>query len=388
MREPELITDEDALARLVPRIGRARRIGVDVEANGLFAYRARLCTLQIAIETDAGAEIAVVDTLAVDVAPLRGVLGPDGPLKVLHDLTFDAELLAGAGAPLGRVRDTSIAARFLGHEATGLGSVLERELGVVVDKSLQQHDWGKRPLSEAAMRYLATDVAHLLSLDETLTERAASLGILEEVEEESRHRARQAEGRLIDTQPGYTRIKHASTLSTWAERAALRRLHELRERLAEEADVPSYRILPSELLLALCRDKPRSAGAFRAMVERRRPGLSADAWCDALRRGLEEGDVPEEDKVHFERPAPPPELALRRRRREGQLQAWRKGEAARRGVAEQAVLPGHCVHSLAQVLAEVTEREARRAAIVRVPGLGEKRLGAYLDAWLDLEEIV
>lgn len=387
MRAPEIITDDLGLSKLAERLERVDRIAVDVEANGLFAYRANLCTLQLAFEGPDGHEIAVVDTLAVDVAPLRRALGEEGPLKVLHDLTFDAELLAGSGAPLGRVRDTSVAARFLGHEATGLGSVLERELGVTLDKSMQQYDWGKRPFSDAAMEYLAGDVAHLLSLDALLSERARGADILEEVEEESRHRARQAGARLLDTQPGYTRIKHATTLSTWVERAILRRVCALRERLAESADVPSHRVMPSELMLQICRAKPDSPRAFRALVERRRPGLSAEEWCEAVRRGIEDGDVPEEDKVYFERPSVLPAFAERRRRREGQVQAWRKAEALRRGVNEQAVLPGHCAHAVAHALAtEITAGE-RREAICRLPGLGEKRLALYLDAWLAFEEL-
>jgi ribonuclease D len=387
VRFPVLVTDDVALGALAERLGGASRIAVDVEANGMYAYRPRLCTVQIAVRIEDRVEIAVVDTLAVDVGPLRDVLGADGPLKVLHDLTFDAELLAGAGAPLGRVRDTSVAARFLGHEATGLGTVLEKELGVSVDKSLQQHDWGRRPISEAEMTYLATDVAHLLSLDDRLTERARTLDILDEVEIESSHRARQSETRLADPQPAYTRVKHATSLATWLERAVLRRVYAVRERLAEEADVPAHRIVSNEMLLQLCRDKPTSAGAFRAIVERRRPGLAPEPFCHAVRQGLADGDVPPEDRVWFERPALPIEVTQRRRRREGQLQTWRRSEAQRRGVSEQAILPGHCLQAVARILADVADLEERRARIVEVPALGEKRLAAYLEAWLAFEEI-
>lgn len=389
MRDPELITDSRALEALALRLAAAERIAIDVEANGLFAYRAQLCTLQLALTTDGELEVVLIDTLAVDLGPLRTALGEEGPLKVLHDLTFDAELLASVGVPLGRVRDTSVAARFLGHEATGLANVLERELGITIDKSLQQHDWGKRPLTDAALAYLASDVAHLLALDETLAERARAAEILEEIEEESRHRARQAEARLLDLQPAYTRIKNACSLPTWAERAVLRRVHAVREELASAGDVPSYRVMPSDMLLHLCRAKPASAEAFRAVVARRRPDLDPEAWLLAVERGLRDGDVPEDDKAHFERPTMHPLLVERRRRRDGQVHAWRKAESVRRGVPEQAILPGHCAHGVAQALAEVHPDEAsKREALSRVPGLGEKRLRTYLDAWLAFEELV
>jgi ribonuclease D len=389
MLEPELITDAAALEALAPRLARAERIAVDVEANGLFAYRARLCTLQLAMETDGELTIVLVDTLAIDIAPLRAALGESGPLKVLHDLTFDAELLASVGTPLGRVRDTSVAARFLGHEATGLANVLDRELGITIDKSLQQHDWGKRPLTEAALAYLASDVAHLLALDARLAERALEADILEEIEEESRHRARQAGARLLDMQPAYTRIKHASTLPTWGERAILRRVHAVREDLASARDVPSHRIMPSDMLLQLCRAKATTVEAFRAIVERRRPDLDPSAFLAAVAQGLHDGDVPEEDKVYFERPTVNPLLVERRRRRDGQVHAWRKAESARRGVSEQAILPGHCAHGVAQALAEIhPDDESKRDALTRVPGLGDKRLRSYVEAWLAFEDLV
>ena len=38
--------------------------------------------------------------VVVDVAPLGPTLGPGGPVKVLHDLTFDARMLLDAGVLL------------------------------------------------------------------------------------------------------------------------------------------------------------------------------------------------------------------------------------------------------------------------------------------------
>src|SRR5262249_3834526 len=147
------------------RARRAARVAVDVESNGLFVYRAALCVLQLAWPEDGRIVVAVVDPIAVSIAPLTALFSATGPVKVLHDLTFDARLLAEAAAPLSRVRDTSVAARLLGRKATGLAALLAEELGVAHDKRLQQHDWARRPLREAEIDYLAGDVRHLLELD-------------------------------------------------------------------------------------------------------------------------------------------------------------------------------------------------------------------------------
>src|SRR5690606_33473217 len=77
--------------------------------------------------------------------------------------------------------------------------------------------------------------------------------------------------------------------------------------------------------------------------------------------------------------APPaPEERARRKAREKALSAWRREEAARRGVDEQAVLPGHCLRKLAS--AELTTRES----LAQIEGFGEKRLALYGDALLSL----
>src|SRR5262249_25111497 len=149
-------------------------IGLDVEADGLFAYRAHLCTLQLALypsppadsndrEASSGEppEIVIVDALAVHPAPLADLLGPHGPPKILHDLTFDARMLQGVGITVGNVVDTSVVARLLGRKATGLASLLETELGVRVAKQFQQHDWRIRPIGDSELDYLADDVRHL-----------------------------------------------------------------------------------------------------------------------------------------------------------------------------------------------------------------------------------
>src|SRR5215204_4853855 len=97
-----------ALKAIVARMRTATAIALDVEADGLFAYRPQLCTMQLAWQEADRVQVAVVDTLAVPADMLAPLLGACGPIKVLHDLTFDARLLAEAGAPLGNVRDTSV----------------------------------------------------------------------------------------------------------------------------------------------------------------------------------------------------------------------------------------------------------------------------------------
>src|SRR5215471_14592865 len=181
-------TRADEVARAAARFAGAPKVAFDLESNGLFAYKATICTVQLGAE----GEVFVVDALVAPLEPLRDLLSDKGPLKVVHDVAFDARMLAERGIRLGNCHDTSIAARMLGRTSTGLATLLLGELGVAVDKTLQSHDWGKRPFDAAALTYLATDVLHLDALDDALWAAIDGAGISEEVHEETRYRLKTA----------------------------------------------------------------------------------------------------------------------------------------------------------------------------------------------------
>ncbi|WP_438031246.1 HRDC domain-containing protein [Sorangium sp. So ce233] len=375
-----LVERDDDLARLVERAARAEALAVDVEANGLFRYRPRLCTVQLAFREGDGIAVAVVDALRTPVAPLAPLLGASGPPKVLHDLTFDARMLAEAGAPLAGARDTSVAARMLGCAATGLAALLLSELGVTIDKQLQQHDWGRRPLASAELRYLADDVLHLLALDARLAERGRALGIEDEIAEECAYKLATALGPPRDPRPAYARIKGAQALDPEG-RAILRRLVAAREAAAEEADLPAFKIVGSEVLLELAQRRPARADDVRAVrgAAAGRAATCVAAWLRAIEQGRSDGDVPEEERALFLQVRPPRRELAARRAMETRITGWRRAEAKARKVDEQVVLPGHCAQELVEIaLAAGNAGDAAvAAAIARIPGLGARRLARY-----------
>ena len=134
---------ESTLAAIVEALQGVDRVGLDVEGNGFHAYRAELCVLQLAWQGADGVEIAIVDPFVVDLDPLAPIFGDDGPLKVLHDLTFDARLLDDFGLRLSHVHDTAVMAQLLGVQKSGLASLVEAHFGVVLSKTLQDHDWAE-----------------------------------------------------------------------------------------------------------------------------------------------------------------------------------------------------------------------------------------------------
>lgn len=342
-----LLDDAAALEPLVSRLRRASSIGFDSEGDGYYRYRARLCVLQFGWEEPQSDELQVglVDGLAeLPFARLAPVLGPDGPEKVIHDATFDLRLLASRGLPLDHVFDTAAAARLLGEPTTGLAGLLERHLGIELagKKKQQLADWGERPLPEERFPYLMDDVRHLGALADALRAKVAEADLVDEVDEEIRHvlvRARDPE----DPKPPWVRLKGIKDLDPEGQ-AIARALALLRERWAEERDVPPARVLSHGALIELARRRPGHRRGLERMRAAR--GLDHRELLDAIQDGRDAG-APPEDELAVLKPKPlPPDVRTIRRAREKALRGWRKAEAERREVSEQAVLPAHCLREL------------------------------------------
>jgi ribonuclease D len=372
-----LVATRDALARAVEALGAAKVLALDAESNGLHAYRATLCTLQLAAagDDDRVVEVFVVDPIALGddaLAPLGPLLGPAGPPKLVHDLAFDARILAQHRLTLARVIDTSILARFLGETSTGLAALVAR-YGVTLSKELQQHDWGRRPLAPEVLPYLAADVAWLPRLARELGDAARAKGVLEDVEEEVRYRlaCALAAGDEDDPRPPYARIKGAGQLDAPAL-AALRELAVAREAIARKQDVPPFKVVANDVLLELAKRRPGTLDAVRAIrgLDRGRGAACVRPFFEGLARAEAAGAIPPEEHAAFfaKKPSPPREQLESRRAREHRLSAFRRAAAKARAVDEQAVLPGHCLQDLADAAPQTLDD------LPAIAGLGAHRI--------------
>jgi ribonuclease D len=358
-------TTRAELEGLARAMGSSARVALDVESDGMFAYRARVCTVQLAT----GGTAAIVDALATPLDPLAELLGEAGPIKIVHDVAFDARMLASTGIFLGNVLDTSIAARLLGRTATGLATLARAELGIEIDKTLQHHDWRERPLLDSHVEYLARDVAHLEALADVLWREVAERGIEQEVLEETRYRVATAiaAAREPEHALAYAGAKGFDRLGP-LERAVFRRLFAARDAAAATLDVPAARAIATDALVAMARARPRDLESLGKMhVPRERLRAFGAALLEAIRQGVDDGDLPADERRELDAPRPPREALARRRAREAALTSWRRSEAKRRSVDEQVVLPGHCLKALAE--RDDVEVEAIRAS----PGFGACR---------------
>ena len=142
-------------------------LAVDTEAASFHRYLDRVYLLQISSRE----ETAVVDPLAT------GGLGPDrraarrpGDRDRLprRRLRPAAARTASTASRRQHLFDTRIAAQLLNEPGIGLAALLEKYLGVRLDKRFQRADWSARPLSPEMLAYAAADTHYLPQLRDIL----------------------------------------------------------------------------------------------------------------------------------------------------------------------------------------------------------------------------
>src|SRR6185503_4244766 len=104
---------------------------------------------------------------------------------VFHDADYDLRLLGNEyGFRGSNLFDTRIAAQLLNEPGVGLAALLEKYLGVRLDKRYQRADWSARPLTSEMLEYAAADTRHLPALRDLLRNQLQARGRLEWAEEE------------------------------------------------------------------------------------------------------------------------------------------------------------------------------------------------------------
>jgi ribonuclease D len=334
------------LIRLAERLRGERSIAIDTETNALHAYRERLCLVQLSVpERD-----FIVDPLALaDLSPLGVLLADPAIEKVLHDAEYDVLTLRRLQPfELRGLFDTKVAAAALGLPGLGLQALLADLLDVRIDKRLQCSDWGARPLSRGQLEYARGDTRHLLALADRLRaelERAPALCRLEFAAECRRLESVVPEPRRFDPEE-FWRIRGCERLDP-VQRRALRELFVARHRIADRDDVPAFKVLGNDVLLALARALPADE---TALLET--PGVPhklALRWRNTILHALSRA------KKLAPIPGPPPrngdgvaELDATARGAYEALRRWRKKTADARRTDPSLVLPRPLMLRLAQ----------------------------------------
>lgn len=272
------------LEELIDELADEPAYALDTEFHRERTYFPKLALLQVAWSGG----IALVDPLAVDVAPFSRVLRSD-VLAVLHAADQDLEVLERAcGCVPTRMFDTQLAAGFLGLSTPSLSSLVERMLGLRLEKGDQLTDWTRRPLTDAQRRYAAGDVRYLLELHELIGGRLEVLGRRAWAEEECAIVLRRSRSPVVPEE-AWWRLKHARQLHR-RERGVAQQVAAWRERRAQLLDQPTRFVL-SDLALVSITHRPPATRAELDQVRnfdvRQLGNSGVSELLEAIATGLE-----------------------------------------------------------------------------------------------------
>ncbi|MEY3196991.1 MAG: hypothetical protein RLZZ59_359 [Pseudomonadota bacterium] len=157
----------EKLTQLDEKVTSAQYIAIDTEFIRRNTYYAKLSLIQLAF----GNDIYVIDSIAADVSVLWKKIATSNAIKIIHSGRQDIELLNHLFSVMpNNIFDTQIAAGICGFSRTESYAELCKTIcNIELDKSLQDTNWLKRPLTKNMLEYAAIDVKYLHQIYEHFT---------------------------------------------------------------------------------------------------------------------------------------------------------------------------------------------------------------------------
>ncbi len=266
-----IVDTDEQLDEVVDQLLDTDRYAIDTEFHRERTYYPQLALIQIAWPGD----LVLIDPIAVDPEPLAEVFRSTDVEAVLHACSQDLEVLElVAGAAPSRIFDTQIAAAFVGMRTPSLASLHDQLLGLKLPKANRLTDWLRRPLEPEQQAYAASDVAHLLEIQDLLIDQLEDNGRLAWADDEC-ELARTKGLSVRKPEEAWLRIKEARSLGARA-RTAAQQLAAWRERSAQDRTIPVRHVLPDLAIVALAQKAPsdpadvgRTRGLERRGVSKR-----------------------------------------------------------------------------------------------------------------------
>jgi ribonuclease D len=274
-----VIDTERKLAAFLPVLRAATWVAMDTEADSLHAYPEKVCLIQI---STVSGEVLIDPLARVNLGPLLEALS--GHELIMHGADYDLRLLRKHHEFVPRaVFDTMLAARLLGLRQFGLSHLVEKYLGVKLEKALQKANWAMRPLTERMDRYARNDTRHLKPLADRLENELRAKGRLVWQRESCARLIRDSTSERPADSDRVWRIKGSHTLERPAL-AILRELWQWREKEAVAANKPPYFVMSHEGLV-----KAAAAAAAAQPIEPFLPRHISDRRRGALMKAITHG---------------------------------------------------------------------------------------------------
>ncbi|MEX2380843.1 MAG: HRDC domain-containing protein [Opitutales bacterium] len=279
-----LITRQTELEAFLRRIEPVDEIALDTEADNMYHYRNRICLFQVRAED----EIVLIDPLSnLKLDSFFERIREKALL--MHGSDFDLRLMFEriGFSPL-RLFDTMLAAQLLGRTKIGLGSLVEDYCEVSLPKGHQKSDWSQRPLPGKMLLYAAQDVQYLFEIKETMQKELEERGRMEWFRQRCQWQIEVGALGFGERDEHSWRIPGSRTLAGRGL-ACLYELWTWRERAAEKADLPPFKILNNPYLLEIAKaveKKKKPTDDWHKVVPPKILGRHGAALEKAVERGF------------------------------------------------------------------------------------------------------
>lgn len=338
---------KEQLEQLCRQAKNAGVVALDTEADSFHSYRSKICLLQLSF---AGRQV-LIDPLTLsreDLSPLGELLADPAVCKILHGADYDLRMLQkDFGFFLKNLADTQAAAQVLGEKQTSLAALLDKELGVKLEKDFQRANWALRPLNVEMLAYAAADTRYLEELLERLSQRLQQLGRMAWWQEECANLEQVVYQPPAPDPWSFLRVKGARELPPEAL-GRLSVLWQFREQVAQKLNISPFRILSNETLLRLASQCPSHLQALKNT-----PGVSGAfvrRWGRELLRSLERTEA-------LSLPEPLPGARDRARERKvGKLRRVRDAVAQELGLEPGFLAPRATLEAVAEILPQTFEQ--------------------------------
>lgn len=335
--DPVWVATQQDLMDMTGIISAEPVLAIDTESNSLFAYRERVCLVQISTpHCD-----YLVDPIAIaDLSPLAPIFANRAQQKIFHAAEYDVICLKrDYRFEIHNIFDTMIAARILGEPQVGLGSLLSTYFLLNLDKRYQRADWAKRPIPPAMLDYARMDTHYLFALKALLESKLKENDLWELASEDFNLVSMVSQPLVEPNGNSCWKVSGGNRLSP-REAGILQALCAYRDHYAQKVDLPHFKVLSNALLVEISQSAPLTKEELLLV-----PGMSERLFkrhADGLLKALEAGEN-----------APPPTRQPRHRpdqsmlTRLNALHEWRKEQGKKLKVESDVILPRDYMEKIA-----------------------------------------
>ena len=249
------------LSAFCGKISHAKVLALDTEFMRTHTFWPEACLIQVGSDSHFG----LIDPKAKDLdwAPFLALLEDPGIVKLLHSGRQDMEIFYHLWQVFPKpLFDTQVGATICGYDDNvSYENLVQKTLGIALDKTQQFSDWARRPLSHRQLLYAAADVIHLTHLYHALKDQMGDR--YDWVQEDLQF--------LYDPQlyaplpaHAWKRFKPGRPQSLNFTKV-MRALSAWREELAQGKNIARRRILKDGMLLELANRRPANLAEWKAI---------------------------------------------------------------------------------------------------------------------------